>query len=94
MFHNAVLEWLLTGHLAGWHNVHSCLTSPCFSGVILAGRGWCSLPPASSQQGLVQLAAPFLNNYLAQFAASRQACSEKTLAQMGLICVQNAVGAA
>lgn len=44
VLHNPVLEWLLAGHLAGWH--HSCagLTSPCFSGVILAGCGSCSLP--------------------------------------------------
>lgn len=94
IFHNAALEWLLAGHLAGWHHVHARLTSPCFSGVILASCGWCSLPPASSQQGLMQLAAAFLNSYLAQFAASRQACSEKSLTGMGLICIQNSVGAA
>ena len=94
IFHNPVLEWLLAGHLAGWHHIHAHLTSPCFSGVILVGCGWCLLPLTSSQQGLAQPAALFLNSYLAQFAASRQACSEKSLTGMGFICIQNALGAA
>lgn len=88
------LEWLLTGHLAGWHRIRACLTSPCFSGVILVGCGWCLLPLTFSQQGLAQPAAPFLNSYLAWFAVSRQACSEQSLTAMGLICIQNALGAA
>lgn len=68
VLHNPMLEWLLAGHLAGWH--HSCagLTSPCFPGVILVGCGWCSLLLPSSQQGLAQPAAPFLDSYLSQFA--------------------------
>lgn len=89
-----MLEWLLAGHLAGWHHIRACLTSPCFSGVILVGCGSCLLPLTSSQQGLAQPADPFLNSYLAQFAASRQACSEKSLTGVGLICIQNTLGAA
>lgn len=64
-FITPVLEWQLPGHLAGWHHIRARLTSPCFSGVILVGCGWCLLPLASSQQGLAQPAAPFLNSYLA-----------------------------
>lgn len=92
--HNPVLEWLLTGHLAGWHHFCAGLTSPCFSGVILAGCGWCSLPLPSSHQGLVQPAALFLDSCLSQFAASSQTCSEESLTGMGLICIQNDPGAA
>lgn len=94
VLHNPMLEWLLAGHLAGWH--HSCagLTSPCFPGVILVGCGWCSLLLPSSQQGLAQPAAPFLDSYLSQFAASSQTCSEESLRGMGLICIQNGLGAA
>lgn len=71
VLHNPVLEWLLAGHLDGWHHFCAGLTSPCFSGVILAGCGWCSLPLPSSHQGLVQPAAPFLDSCLSQFAASK-----------------------
>lgn len=92
--HNPVLEWLLAGHLAGWHHFCAGLTSPCFSGVISAGCGWCSLPLPSSRQELVQPAAPFLDSYLSQFAASRQTCSEESVTGMGFICIQNDPGAA
>lgn len=40
----------------------------------------------------MQPAAPFMNSSLAQFVASRQACSEKCLTGMGLICIQNGLG--
>lgn len=79
VLHNPVLEWLLAGHLAGWHHFCAGLTSPCFSGVILAGCGWCSLPLPSSHQGLAQPAAPFLDSCLSQFAASSQTRSEESL---------------
>lgn len=94
VLHNPMLEWLLAGHLAGWHHSCAVLTSPCFPGVILVGCGWCSLPLPSSQQGLVQPAAPFLDSYLLQFAASSQTCSEESLTGVGLICIQNYLSAA
>lgn len=84
IFHNPVLEWLFAGHLAGWHRICACLTSPCFSGVILVGCSWCLLPLTSSQQGLVQPAAPFLNSSLAQFAASRQHVQRSILQEWAL----------
>lgn len=94
IFHNPALERLLAGHLAGWHHIRAQLTSPGFSGVISVGCGWSFLPLTSSQQGLAQPAALFSNSYLARFATSRQACSEKSLTGMGLICIQNALGVA
>lgn len=91
VLHNPVLEWLLAGHLAGWHRFCAGLTSPCLSGVTSAGCGWCSLPLPSCHQGL---AAPFSDSYLSQFAASSQTCSEESLTGMDRICIQNDPGAA